>query len=99
MARDSKYCYNPPILSLHACLMETLLCRKRLDKLPADASGLQAFQDAIGLISRNAHTFASVLNEEDLKHSATLFEEKADAVYRQGVREIESYGNSAMRGQ
>ena len=73
--------------------------RKRLDKLPADASGLQAFKDAVSLISRNAFTFANVLDDSDLKQAAAMFEEKADAVYQQGVRKIESYGSSSIRGQ
>lgn len=49
-------------------------------------------------MGKNALTFASVLDDVDLDRSAALFREKAEAVYQQGMRKLESYGNSAMRG-
>ena len=47
---------------------------------------------------RNAVTYAQARDDTDLEKSAALFEEKAEVVYQQGVRKIESYGNSSIRG-
>ena len=76
----------------------TCFCRKKLKEIPATLGGLGVFREHLLRISSNAQKFAEVLPDADLAGSAALFREKAEAVYQQGQRDIENYGNSFSRG-